>query len=621
MLVVTQLLFVILGQDSCRKVSHVVVFAAIFLLFDLTFCSGLNVYIDDERGEDVESCFSKSFPCKSIHYGYKKAMQNETLAQLDLILLTNYKLSNSLHLNISHGSLKSLGISSVNESKEITSNREEMIFFGSPEPGSQLVNYSVSIQDLVFRNFSSSAVVSITRVNRVYIKRCVFIENEGSAIHGIDSGMWIEDCRFETNYARSYPAPGSSSLGGTVALVFQQLKNSSSHVIRSSFVNNSACLNVSNFDASFNKPDLERRYFGGGVSLTFLNESSENNFSIADSYFGENKALFGAGFSLQLCEKSQKNSIVITNSVFDSNHALLSGGGFSVHTFPGTLSNIIAFHNATFINNTAANSGGGGTLILQDVNLHPTPIQFINTSFISNRASVDAALGINSFLRNLVHREKNTVGFTDCVFKHNGRFLDASSFVHTGTLVSYDVNLAFKGFNLFASNSINSPLYVCKATIIVTGNLTFFHNYAYARGGGMSLVDGSFLLLMPGAALLFHQNFAQTWGGAIFHDSNLVENQIYPYNPRCFMQYYEMNTPASQWNVSAFYLLIIGFLDFTPGVVPTDLWWHPLRVKLYSEFSSIVVNCLVEWSVWCRATKTLQKCWCVRYYRIDIEYH
>ena len=171
-------------------------------------------------------------------------------------------------------------------------------------------------------------------------------------------------------------------------------------------------------------------------------------------------------------------------------------------------------------------------------------------TFVKNYASSDGALGISSYLRDPRYAHRRIIIFEDVSFIKNFRKSSHGSLLLTGTVKSVNVDLEFVGNVNFISNKINSALYVCGAWVIMKGNVTFSRNHAHSSGGAISLTDGSKLLLMPNCSVLFYRNFAYFFGGALNFVTHVMENEVYSYNPICFMQYGKLKVPASQWNVS-----------------------------------------------------------------------
>lgn len=534
----------------------IVIYYWVFACFWLSCCSNetLDVYISDSLGHDHENCSSIQNPCKSINYGYQKVMQNETITRLNLKFIGNCKLNESLIVNISHSNLKLLQITSQGQRSTIFGGVKKLISFGCKNRNkTKCIEYNVTVENLAFTNFHQQSVISIFRCPPVKIINCHFIDNNSSAIKGVDTDVLIDNCTFEGSHCNLFRnARGPWTIGGSVGFLFFNCVNRTVEIKNSHFKNNSADLNSENYKKNFYDPEKDFRYLGGGASAVFCEESSSNTFKIEGCIFEKNRALFGGGLSLNAVKKATGNTLIVKNTIFLENHAKLSGGGFSLKTLDNASSNAVTFSNVTFVRNNAENSGGAGKLLFQNEDSHPTQPLFLDTTFIENRARIDAALGIGNTLRSIHVIRRHTIAFQNTRFVRNTLHAlhDGSGFIHTGVVMAFNVDLHFQGTNIFEENSLNSPLYVCASNVNVAGNLTFSKNRAYYCGGGMSLMDESTLLLMPGANLLFYKNYANVRGGAMFYDSNMIENEVYSYNPICFLQYKDRYVAASKWDVS-----------------------------------------------------------------------
>ena len=541
--------------------------SGVFVSFILSCCfckETLDVYISDSRGHDYENCSSILNPCNSINFGYQKAMQNETISRLNLKLIGNYNLNESFNVNISHSNLKLLQIKSEGRRSTIFGGVHKLIILGCKYSNkTDCISYNITVENLAFMKFHQQSVISIFRCPLVKVINCQFIDNYSSAIKGVDTDVFIDNCTFQGSHCNLlFNARGPWTIGGAVGFLFLNRVKRTVEIKNSHFRNNSADLNSENYKKNFFDPENDFRYLGGGASAVFCEESTSNTFKIEGCIFEKNRALFGGGLSLNAVKNAKGNTLIVKDTVFLENHVKMSGGGFSLKTFDNASSNEVTFANVTFLRNSAENSGGAGKLMFQNEDSHPIKPLFLDTKFIENRARIDAALGIGNTLRSIHVIRRHSIAFQNTRFVRNTlqTLHDSSGFIHTGVVMAFNVDLHFHGTNFFEENSLNSPLYVCGSNVNVAGNLTFWKNRAYYSGGGMSLMDESTLLLMPGANLLFYKNYANVRGGAIFYDSNLIEHEVYSYNPICFLQYKGRYVPASKWDVSIGRLITFAML-------------------------------------------------------------
>ena len=521
----------------------------LFMLVYYSKCDDAIVFISEQLGHDSENCSSRAFPCKTLNYGYEKAVKDGHLKILDIIITGKYTMNKSFTVNTSHANLTAVNIYGSDNAEVFGS--EYGYFTLGCEDKTQCVKHNIRFENLTFRNFHQQVTVSAFQITKLEIVGCRFIDSNNSALRWVDTEGGIDNCFFGGGQYNG-ALKGLRQEGGAVGLTFNQAYNKSVFVKNSTFLNNKGNVNLTAFRNHSIESLLYFSYFGGGLAVLFLNESTSNRIVVDSCRFDGNNALFGGGLAYCANIEAKRNSLKVVNSYFSRNFAYLSGGGFSLKVMAKASANSLTFENVTFQNNSARECGGAGRLILESIDSEPVSPIFINTKFLSNRAQTAAAIGIGKTSRDLHFNWQKSVVFINTVFQWNSNYPNTlnTSFIHTGTLASYKVNVLFHGRNNFMNNTINSPLFVCGAIVNVSGIMLFKENYAYSSGGGMSLLDGSTLLLMPGTNLTFERNYALTVGGALLYKTSAVVNEIYEFNPFCFMQYGKIHVPASQWNVS-----------------------------------------------------------------------
>ena len=512
----------------------------IFTLFTFTCCIELKLYMSQSVGKDGNMCTLES-PCKTLDYAYKKAMNNVNISSVHLVLIGSYVLRNSFIVNTFSSYLKILKVSGYHEA-EVVGNQNTSIFIGCKGSPS-CIDYDISIEDLVFRDFSNGITIVAYSAPNVAIENCTFIRNHGVLLEGYDTNVVLNRCTVIGEQSRpqmdkSTPVYSKKSIcnGGKVRLAFEHGYNKHVKIYESTFLYSSVFM-------------ANGSICEGALSLIFGKNSSNNSVTIQASRFEGNRAQFGGGLSIRLLGGSSSNMFTVTNSVFSRNYAAQSGGGFFLEAFGGSSKNSLCFRNVTFLKNVARSSGGAGKLIFHNIENEMIQHRFEATKFIENRAEIQAAIGLMKTHRATPLARGMIVVFKDTYFRANS-FLENTSFIHSGVLCAFHVDVQFNGYNVFIRNGMNSPIYACGSSVNVSGYLSFTRNVAYYAGGGMSLVDGSKLIMMPGVHIDFYKNYAAVMGGAIYYESNLFDNEIIPYNPLCFIQYGEKSVAARDWNVS-----------------------------------------------------------------------
>ena len=295
----------------------------------------------------------------------------------------------------------------------------------------------------------------------------------------------------------------------------------------------------------------------------------------------------GGGLTVMMAQLQYSVDMSITNSTFVNNSAR-SGGGAHVGLFSGIPEADILFDGCTFLSNGRPNitSSGGGTIIylglvrpselqgehsIEDVDGN-TKITVSNSVFSRNLASSGGGVTIMShyaeqhvfgskqqvwfnncrFTFNhapggsalLVHERKSS-GFdiglqsyiSDCVFVGNSAQRDRRRRFEVGNTRDYgsvhvrSVNVTLYGNVMFRRNMVTA-LAAQSSLIHVAGNVTFYENRAQS-GAGLQLLSSSLLIPKRGSTIVFQENKAIMFGGAVFVQS-APENFTFV-NDDCFL--------------------------------------------------------------------------------------
>ena len=517
-----------------------IIFIGSIYLYALSSCLELDIFVSESKGNDGNQC-TIEMPCRTLDYGYKKAIANTSISVVNIVLIGSYSMNNSFVVNRSGGNLTTLKISGYREAEVIGSQNVPIVI--GCKKASNCIHYNISIENLVFRNYSEGTVITAYNVPHVKLTNCTFTGNRGTVLEGYDTSFVMNRSNFIEG--QSAPSTKESSRnyhsrsifsGGAVRLVFESGHSKYVDIRQSKFLNNFA-------------GEVDSSSCGGALSLIFEKNASNNVINIDASHFEGNYALYGGAFSIILLHRALGNKFVITNSEISKNYAAQSGGGFSVEAFDSSWKNSVAFHNITLAKNVAESSAGAGKLLFHNDGSDMIEHVFDKVKFIGNRAKIQAAIGLMRTHRASPLAERMMVVFRNTLFSSNS-FITNTTFTHSGTLTTFYVDVQFIGNNSFKNNWMNSPLYASGSNINVSGYLSFSENIACFAGGGMSLVDGSKLIMMPETHVEFYRNYASVAGGAIFHESTFFDNEVIPFNPLCFVQYGKNFVAAKNWNVS-----------------------------------------------------------------------
>ena len=118
---------------------------------------------------------------------------------------------------------------------------------------------------------------------------------------------------------------------------------------------------------------------------------------------------------------------------------------------------------------------------------------------------------------------------------------------YPAAILSNKVGIEFHGINHVINNNQGSGIHVSSATLHLKGVLIFEHTIGYE--GAAYLAGTSQILLYPDSYLRISNNHAERRGGGLFVEVTASWQATYEYNPSCFLQYYEADTPPSKWRV------------------------------------------------------------------------
>ena len=256
---------------------------------------------------------------------------------------------------------------------------------------------------------------------------------------------------------------------------------------------------------------------GGGVYAT----SNATVHIIGYSNFIYNEAAYGGGM-----HASDRAEVEIRGtSLFTDNSALVYGGGvvaesdatlqicgtsvFLRNTAQASCGGVYASDNAavyisgdcSFEKNTAHESGGGLCAVY------------------NSRVIVDCDI---CFIGNSVKFGGGGVYILNAIVKFSGGSLFSENWSQYGGGVSiWQSEIMFQGNFAFSNNnaSTGGAIQAFDGRINITSNGNFTSNLATVNGGALALAGGSVVYIFETASLTFVENFARSFGGAIYEDS------------------------------------------------------------------------------------------------------
>ena len=303
---------------------------------------------------------------------------------------------------------------------------------------------------------------------------------------------------------------------------------------------------------------------GGGLSVFFKGNATNNLFEIDNCTFQNNTAVYGGGIYMEMQDSATNNSVLVSDSKFINNHAKKDGGGIlASYLFLKTLTgdevimSNIRLTNVTFENNVASfiphlGTGGGVsyTTTRQSDPAESVANKFSITRsyFHNNTAFVGSALQISSYIIandgylyhvfvSDIQIRQNTVDHSDNVAKQVG----------SGALFISEVPVKISVSGKFVENNGTAlAVYNSKLFILENALIEFDKNRGF-DGGALLLHSSAVLVLYENVTVNFYENIAFNRGGAIF--ANYISPIIGIESQNCFIQYHDRSKRPSNWNV------------------------------------------------------------------------
>ena len=311
------------------------------------------------------------------------------------------------------------------------------------------------------------------------------------------------------------------------------------------FINNIAATRKDNIIKGFSRFDK-----GGGLCIYIL-ASEKLNITITDALFERNVAEhYGGGLFVSFIGKSRNNNALVLNSVFIENSATYGGASYSgyLHTRLPVLQTPLncshLYKTVTFDRNNA--DFGGGSSIFSSKTLSNdiyTQVIFENCTWTRNIGQYGSAVTVLPNAWNLYTKGYfPTPRFIDCMLINNtvGRKSihlqgDYSQFSRgSGAFYCFGHNILFEKVTSFYWN-IGLAMYLgsCLGIFTESSVTTFYGNLGYQ--GGTIYQLSSIIYIHNNASITFVENQASDKGGAIYEHTFFMH--IYDYSKTCFIDY------------------------------------------------------------------------------------
>ena len=297
---------------------------------------------------------------------------------------------------------------------------------------------------------------------------------------------------------------------------------------------------------------------GGGLSILFDFNSTQNFVSVENCFFQHNYAPWGAGMYIRFQKNSTFNSVTILSSYFQYCEAKIAGAGLAVGTVKKVVmnqdQNIVFVKNSVFKRNHALYGAGTSVYALHTdlVTKKGEFVTFHNCSWIENTGRYSPAVDIApTRFDHLGSGALPIPVFRDCSFLRN-RIVPWKPKYHAqvsfGVFVVTKFTVSFVGTFLFESNAHTALLLNSGKVILEENTQVQFVNNTGSRGGAVSLNGFAVLSVSNNCTLEFYNNSATEYGGALFYypieQRELFEGRV------CFLQYNGLkSSPVQDRNI------------------------------------------------------------------------
>ncbi|XP_065888956.1 uncharacterized protein [Dysidea avara] len=309
---------------------------------------------------------------------------------------------------------------------------------------------------------------------------------------------------------------------------------------------------------------------GGGLSCFFNGEALNNSLHVTTSSFTSNSALVGGGINIRSRHNSKFTHAEIFNCSFINNTLYgvygdePGGGGISIgyviyQTGGETLYNTYIISGCLFERNKATYGIGGGVVGFgsrEPRRIVPTiRFEIHNTSFLSNEALYGSAIEINrEFFNSITVGVFFTLVIDNCDFNSNylqnpsSQLANSSISSSIAAVALSGIGIQFRGNNKFSGNAATALLVEGATAEFSYNSFTVFENNSGLHGGAILLINGAWISVFPNSTLIFQQNRAVDYGGAIYVELSTPFD--YLLSRVCFIKYFSENFSPSKWNTS-----------------------------------------------------------------------
>ena len=531
-------------------------FALICFIFQVWRINAITVSSASRR-EDASCCNSSVTACKSLSYAFSCISNGTAGSPTDVQLDGDVIIDGITELIMPYG--YNITISSKASTPAVLrcTSAYSMLIFKS------IGGASVSLRNIIVRNCGPNvpSAVLIEGPLTATFDNCTFMDNLCSGLNSRDANLTVNNSRFINNIANQSNsfdidfAYGNTSLGGGLGIMFDKAIGNRVEILSSDFMLGRTFVNTDPNAASHDtsKRRLLSNYYasGGGLSVINTFDSRGNTALIKNCKFEQNRGTYGGGLFLTFVHNSTASNIIVENCTVAHNYVSLTGGGLLISSWDRAHNNSITLNKCNIYSNNAM--GGGAMKVIYN-SIDPfnenrggiVDFQMHGCNVFENKAMSGSALRLLSNLPfgripPLVPKLYN------CTLK--GHSPARGSKEYPGAVLSTKLGIEFHGNNFLVNNTLGSAIHISSGIIHVRGTLVFQGNIGL-QGGAVYVAESSRIVLYPESHMKVLQNHANFRGGGFYVEATTLREVTYPYNPGCFLQYSEENTPPSKWKVA-----------------------------------------------------------------------
>ena len=286
---------------------------------------------------------------------------------------------------------------------------------------------------------------------------------------------------------------------------------------------------------------------GGGLTVFLAHQPYRIQLTIDSCTFYENAARYGGGLFVGVLIDVSDSKLTVNNCIFERNGFVFgfgenynqsfirSGQGMAIikdiayplsnqNANTSSANNQFLVTNSMFINNVGYSASA--VLLFSRyavIGVGTDLLVFENCHFERNRASIGGALYLFEAKYSGV-QNGISIMFADTCFLNNSLLSNYESMVYiptSGIVELKAVKVTFYGEMEFISNT-NTPIHSSSSIIKVFDDISFINNTG-TNGGAIELRHSSFFVLSHNCNVLFQNNRALSYGGAIYFETNYEE--------------------------------------------------------------------------------------------------